>query len=55
MEEIVIYKYQLKAIENALRLTVNIYRCDTKETCYDRQVMKAQEFVKEALLKSKTN
>lgn len=31
MEEIIIYKYQLDTICDALRLTQNIY-CDNKET-----------------------
>lgn len=51
MEEIIIYKYQLKAIQNALRLTINLNNCNKIEsqTCFDRQVLKAKLFVDGAL------
>lgn len=49
MEEVIIYKFQLEAIKEALRLTINIYNCGSKETAYDRTVMQANEFAKNAL------
>ena len=49
MEERTIYKYQLQVIIDALRLTNNIHHCHTKETCYDRQVMQAYQFAKNAM------
>lgn len=51
MDEIIIYKYQLKAIQNALRLTININECYKVEgqTCFDRQILKAKLFVDNAL------
>ena len=51
MKEIIIYKYQLKAIQNALRLAININECYKTEsqTCFDRQMIKAKLFVDNAL------
>ena len=51
MDEIIIYKYQLKAIQNALRLAININDCNKKDnqTCFDRQMLKAKLFVDNAL------
>ena len=49
MEEITIYKFQLEAIKNALRLTSHIHHCNKKETCFDRQVTQANNFAKNAL------
>ena len=51
MDEIIIYKYQLKNIQNALRLAININNCDKKDnqTCFDRQMLKAKLFVDNAL------
>ena len=51
MEEIIIYKYQLKAIQNALRLAININECNKKynQTCFDRQILKAKLFADNAL------
>jgi hypothetical protein len=36
MEEVVIYKYQLEAIKEALRIVANVYDCRKKVTCMDR-------------------
>jgi hypothetical protein len=51
MEEIIIYKYQLKDIQNALRLAIHINGCHNKkdQTCFDRQMLKAKLFVDNAL------
>lgn len=49
MEEITIYKFQLEAIINALRLTSNITKTYNKETSYDRQVEQAYQFAKNAI------
>ena len=49
MEEIVIYKYQLEKILDALRITSNIYNCRKGETCHDRQVRQAYKYAENAL------
>jgi len=50
MEEITIYKFQLDAIKNALRLTAIFNDCRTRNTSYDRDVMQSITFVNNALL-----
>lgn len=49
MEEVTIYKYQLKEIQDALRLTSNIHNCSKKETCHDRVVTRAKKYAENAL------
>lgn len=49
MEEITIYKFQLEAIQNVLRLTSNIHNSNKGETSFDRQVRQAKEFADNAL------
>ena len=49
MEELIIHKYQAKAIQNALRLTIRIYKCRNEETAYDREVMRSYRFINEIL------
>ena len=53
MEEITIYKFQLEAIKEALRVTANIHesRNKTKEgrTCHDRMVTQAEQYANNAL------
>lgn len=49
MEEIVIYKYQLETILEALRITSNIHNSTSGETCHDRHVRQAYKFAKNAL------
>lgn len=49
MEEITIYKFQLKAIEDALRVVANTYGCRNLETCMDRMVAQAEQFATNAL------
>ena len=51
MKSIQIYEFQLKIIQEALRLTQNIY-CKGKttgETCFDRQVRQAKKYTDNAL------
>ena len=49
MEEIVIYKFQLEAIVEALRLTSNIHNSSEGKTCHSRCVREALEYGKNAL------
>ena len=49
MEEIIIYKFQLEAIENALRLADNVYNKIGIETCLGRQIKQANRYAKNAL------
>jgi len=54
MEEIVIYKYQLETIQNALRIAANVHNSrnmkkETGRTCFDRQVCQAEKFTDNAL------
>jgi hypothetical protein len=49
MEEITIYKFQLKTIIEALRITSRIHNSSKGETCHDRQVRQAYEYAKNAL------
>ena len=55
MEELVIFKYQAKEIENTLRLVANVLGSRKEETCLDRQIMRSTEFIKEVLSKSTEN
>lgn len=47
MEEIKLY--QLKTIQEALRLTSKMHNCSSNETAFDRTVTKAKKFVENAL------
>jgi hypothetical protein len=49
MEEIIIYKFQLKAIKEALRVVANTYDCRNQETCMDRMVTQAEKYAENAL------
>lgn len=53
MEEITIYKFQLEAIKDALRVTANIHDSRNKlkkgETCHDRMVREAEKYAENAL------
>ena len=53
MEEITIYKFQLEAIKEALRVTANIHDSRNKrkegETCHDRMVRQAEKYAENAL------
>ena len=48
-EMVIIQKWKFKTIENALRLTHRINKCSTKETAFDREVVKAYDYAKSAL------
>jgi hypothetical protein len=50
MEEVTIYKFQLEAIKEALRVTANIHNSrKTLETCHDRMVVQAEKYAENAL------
>lgn len=53
MEEIIIYKFQLETIIEALRITSNIHNSSKGVTCYDRQVRQAYEYAKNVLSNDK--
>jgi len=49
MKKVEIYEFQLKEIQDALRLTANIYKCRKKKTCWDRTVTQAEQYANNAL------
>lgn len=49
MDKVVIYKFQLENIIEALRITSNIHNCQEGETCHDRIVRNAYLYAKNAL------
>jgi hypothetical protein len=49
MEDILIYKFQLERIVEALRITSNIHDSSKGVTCHDRQVRQAYQYAKNAL------
>lgn len=49
MKEIIIYRFQLEKILEALRITSNIHNSTKGETCHDRQVRVAFQYAKNAL------
>ena len=49
MKKIIIYEFQLKVIEDALRLTSNLHNSQRGETCFDRQVRQAKKYTENAL------
>jgi hypothetical protein len=49
MEEITIYKFQLKTIAEALRVAINALESQKQETCLDRQLVQANQYAKNAL------
>lgn len=53
MEEIIIYKFQLERIIEALRITSNIHKSNEGVTCHDRQVRQALQYAKNALAEKK--
>lgn len=56
MEKMIqIPEWQFKHIENALRLTHRINKCASKETAFDREVVKAYQFATEALANAPTS
>lgn len=53
MKEVTIYKFQLEAIKEALRVTANIHGSRDKnkkrQTCHDRMVRQAEKYAENAL------
>lgn len=53
MEEIIIYKFQLEDIKDALRITANIHNSRDKKkegrTCHDRMIAQAEQYADNAL------
>ena len=49
MEEVTIYRFQLEAIKEALRVTANAHNCRDLVTCHDRMVSQAEQFAINAL------
>jgi hypothetical protein len=49
MEEVTIYKFQLKKIQDALRMTSNVHKCSACKTCFDRNVNLAKKYAENAL------
>lgn len=49
MEEIIIYKFQLESIIEALRITSNIHNSKEGKTCFDRQVRQAKKYAENAI------
>lgn len=49
MEEVTIYRFQLDAILEALRVAANSYDLRKQETCLGRMVTQAERFAKNAL------
>ena len=42
-------KYKLETIENALRMTGNIYKTRSGETAYSREFNRAEKYIKEVI------
>lgn len=49
MEKVVIYKFQLEAIKEALRITANVNDSRKGKTCLDRQIRQAEKYAENAL------
>ena len=49
MEELKIYKYQAKQIEDTLRMVANRLKSHSKETCLDRNVIQSWEMIQNVL------
>ena len=49
MEKVEIEKWKLEEIDNALRLVINVNKCKSKITCFDRLVMKSKSLTEEIL------
>lgn len=53
MEELMIYKFQAEEIKDALRMVSTAFKCQSKTTCLDRTVCRAQEMIEKVLATSK--
>lgn len=49
MEKVEIYRFQLEAIQDALRITANIHNSKNKESSFDRDVITAKKYAENAL------
>ena len=49
MEEVTIYKFQLEAIKEALRVAANSFECRNQTTCVDRMICQAEKYAENAL------
>lgn len=49
MEVIEIYRFQLEAIQEALRITSRIHNSQNGETSFDRQIRQSSEYVNNSL------
>ena len=49
MKELIIYEFQAKEIENALRCAANALESYDKATCLDRDIMQSLEMIKNVL------
>ena len=52
MEELKIYEFQAKRIEDTLRLVANLLKSQSRETCLDRDVMRSWEMIKNVIDKN---
>lgn len=51
MEELEIYEFQAKQIEDTLRLVANLLKSADKETSLDRDVMQSLEMIRNVIKK----
>ena len=49
MEKVEVYRFQLEAMAEALRVVANAYKCRSRETCLDRMVSQAEIYAQNAL------
>ena len=54
MEELLIYEYHVKLIQEALRLTSNINKCRDRVSSFDRDIMQAIDIIDNVLAKKHT-
>ncbi|MFW6246788.1 MAG: hypothetical protein ACOC22_01235 [bacterium] len=52
MEELTIYEFQAKRIEDTLRVVANALKSHDKKTCLDRDVMQSLQMIKNVLNKN---
>lgn len=52
MEELKIYEFQAKRLEDTLRLVVRTLNSKSRETCLDRDIMQSWEMIKNVLNKT---
>lgn len=51
MKELMIYEYQAKEIQDALRIAIRVLDSRKKETCLDRSLMRAKEYIDDVISK----